>query len=74
VTLNEASDQLGVDAATLRHQIRNGRLRATKVGRDWSVSVEEIHRYAADSRGRPGRRSRDQLNLGLFDPMPRQES
>ena len=67
MTLTEAADRLGVAPATLRHQIRNGRLRASKVGRDWAVSEDEVRRYAALSRGRPGRRGRDQLDLGLLD-------
>jgi excisionase family DNA binding protein len=74
VTLLEAAEVLGLAPATLRHQIRNGRLRAAKVGRDWVVSEEELKRYQALSRGRPGRRPRQQLNLGLFEPAPRQES
>jgi excisionase family DNA binding protein len=74
MTLTEAAKDLGVAPATLRHQIRNRRLQATKVGRDWVVSDEEIHRYAAISRGKPGRRSADQLTLGLLDANVRQES
>ena len=67
MTLTEAAARLGVAPATLRHQIRNGRLRASKVGRDWAVSEDEVRRYATLSRGRPGRRGRDQLDLGLLD-------
>lgn len=67
MTLTEAAVRLGVAPTTLRHQIANGRFRAVKVGRDWMVSDDEVQRYAALSRGRPGRRSRDQLDLGLVD-------
>ena len=67
VTLTEAAEFLGVVPTTLRHQIANGRLRATKIGRDWTVSDEEIRRYAALSRGRPGRRRGEQMTLGLVD-------
>lgn len=74
MTLNEAAESLGVAPATLRHQIRNQRLQATKVGRDWMVSEGEIRRYAATSRGRPGRRPADQLTLGLLDLAMRQQS
>lgn len=74
MTLNEAAEFLGVAPATLRHQIKNKRLEAIKLGRDWMVSDEEIRRYAATSRGRPGRRSREQLTLGLLEPALRQES
>ena len=74
VTLGEAAAFLGVAPATLRHQIRNGRLAATKAGRDWMVTQEELRRYAALSLGRPGRRPREQLTLGLLEPLLRQES
>jgi excisionase family DNA binding protein len=55
LTLSVAADRLGVSTATLRHQIRNGSLEATKVGRDWTVEESEVRRYAAISRGKPGR-------------------
>lgn len=74
MTLTDAAGLLGLSPATLRHQIANGRLAAQKVGRDWTVSEEEVRRYAALSRGRPGRRSRDQLELGLMDSTLRQKS
>lgn len=70
MTLTEAAGLLGVVPTTLRHQIANGRLRAMKVGRDWTVSEDEIRRYAALSRGRPGRRRREQLTLGFVDERP----
>jgi excisionase family DNA binding protein len=52
MTLTEAAAELGVDASTLRHQIRRGSLRARKVGRDWTVSRRELARYRADHLGR----------------------
>jgi excisionase family DNA binding protein len=76
VTLTEAADRLGVATATLRHQIRNGSLGATKVGRDWMVDDAEVRRYAEISLGRPGRPPRGQsrrrepagqLTLDLID-------
>jgi excisionase family DNA binding protein len=45
VTLTEAAAFLGVTAATLRQQIANGKLRATKRGRDWWVTRREVDRY-----------------------------
>jgi excisionase family DNA binding protein len=45
VTLTEAAAILGVTAATLRQQIANGKLKARKVGRDWSVTPAEVRRY-----------------------------
>jgi excisionase family DNA binding protein len=58
MTLNEAAAALGVAAATLRSQVRNGRLRATKRGRDWHVTPGEVERYRRESRGHPGRPSK----------------
>ena len=58
MTTHEAAALLGVTAATLRQQIANGKLRARKVGRDWSVTQREIERYRAVSLGRPGPRAK----------------
>jgi excisionase family DNA binding protein len=54
-TLNEAAALLGVAASSLRTQIHNGRLHATKRGRDWTVSEREIERYRTVSLGKAGR-------------------
>jgi excisionase family DNA binding protein len=56
MTLIEAADLLGMQPGTLRQQIHNGRLRATKVGRDWHVTRHEVERYRAESRGTRTRR------------------
>ncbi len=58
MTLPEAAAILGLSPATLRQQIARGRLRARKVGRDWTVTAAEIERYRVESLGRPGRRNR----------------
>lgn len=50
LTLTEAAARLGLAASTLRVQIRNGKLRARKVGRDWTVSEQEVARYAKENR------------------------
>lgn len=50
LTLAEAAERLGVLPSTLRHQIRNGKLRATKPGRDWLVTEREVERYARENR------------------------
>jgi excisionase family DNA binding protein len=55
LTLKEAATRLGITADTLRAQIRRGRLRATKLGRDWLVEVAEVARYERVSLGRAGR-------------------
>jgi len=52
--LPEAARQLGVQPSTLRHQIRAGKLAATKRGRDWYVSADEIERYRIESQSRKG--------------------
>lgn len=48
-TLAEAARTLGVAPSTLRHQIRLGKLRATKLARDWFVTDEEVSRYRQES-------------------------
>ena len=50
LTLTEAAAQLGLAASTLRVQIRNGKLKARKVGRDWTVSEREVERYRRENR------------------------
>jgi predicted site-specific integrase-resolvase len=56
LTLAQAGASLGVSPATLRSQVRNGRLRATLIGKTYVVTPREIERYRAESLGRPGRR------------------
>lgn len=48
MTLAEAADRLGLSPSTLRHQIRNGRLRARKVSRDWYVAPDDLEKYRAE--------------------------
>jgi len=50
LTLNQAATRLALSPATLRWQIRNGKLRARKVGRDWTVTEREVERYARENR------------------------
>lgn len=45
MTLPEAARLLGVAESTLRNQIRNGKLHARKVGRDWAIKPSEVERY-----------------------------
>ena len=56
VPLAEASKRIGLDASTLRQQIRNKRLRATKHHREWWVTPTDLQEYL-DSRAPQGRRS-----------------
>lgn len=50
MTLKEAAELLGVEAGTLRRQIGLGKLKAKKIGRDWSVTPKEVERYRQESR------------------------
>jgi excisionase family DNA binding protein len=49
LTLQQAAARLGLAASTLRVQIRNGKLKARKIGRDWTVSEREVDRYRRES-------------------------
>ncbi len=53
MTLSEAAARLGINAATLRQQIANGRLSAVRHGRDWWVEEAEVTRYQTQSRRKP---------------------
>jgi excisionase family DNA binding protein len=50
ITLMEAGARLGLSPSTLRWQIRNGSLRARKIGWAWTVTEREVERYAAQHR------------------------
>lgn len=56
LTLAQASAECGLSASTLRVQIRNGRLAATKMGRDWIVARGDLLKYLAQ-RAPQGQRS-----------------
>ncbi|MEO6332176.1 MAG: DUF2283 domain-containing protein [Gemmatimonadaceae bacterium] len=45
MTLAEAEEKSGLSAITLRTQIKNKRLHATKKGRDWLVSWNDVAAY-----------------------------
>jgi excisionase family DNA binding protein len=49
-TLTEAAKLLGLAPSTLRHQVRNGKLDARKVSRDWYVRADEVERYRRENR------------------------
>lgn len=55
LTIAEAAQQLGLAPATLRAQIRNGRLDAMKVGPIYLVQRSELERYRRESLARLGR-------------------
>lgn len=50
LTLVEAAAELGMSPTTLRVQIRNGKLKARKVGPVWVVTRREVERYRRESR------------------------
>jgi excisionase family DNA binding protein len=52
MTLPEAARALGCTDSNLRHAIKRGSLRATKIGRDWLVSSEEVTRYQREVKRR----------------------
>jgi len=57
MTLSQAADTCGLSATTLRVQIRNGRLEASKLGRDWIVSRKALQAYL-NGRAPQGRRAK----------------
>ena len=57
LTLAQAGDRLGLSASTLRNQVKAGRLRATLIGKTWTVTEREVERYRSESLGKPGRHS-----------------
>lgn len=54
LSITEAASELGLQAATLRTQIRFGKITAHKIGPIWTMSREEVDRYRAEHLGRPG--------------------
>jgi hypothetical protein len=54
--LAQAAERLDLPPATLRSQIRTGRLRGKLVGMTWTVTAGELERYRRDSLGRRRRR------------------
>jgi len=48
-SIPQAAELLGLAPSTLRHQIKNQKLRAKKVARDWFVTDEEVERYRREN-------------------------
>ena len=57
LTLSQAAVELGISAATLRHQVQLGRMKARLFGKTYVITDEELERYRATSLGKPGRPS-----------------
>jgi excisionase family DNA binding protein len=55
MSLAEAARQTGVDASTLRHAIKAGKLKAIKPGHDWLVYLVDVQTYINDNNVRPRR-------------------
>ncbi len=54
MTVPEAAEALHLSPHTVRVQIRNGKLRARKRGRDWDITPGEVERYRRESRRAAG--------------------
>jgi hypothetical protein len=50
MSLPEAAKSLGLAPSTLRHQVKNRKLTAIKVSRDWYVTPDEVERYRREHR------------------------
>ena len=48
MTVTEAATALGLSVKTLRQQIKNRKLRASKMGRNWYLSPDEVERYRVE--------------------------
>ena len=57
MTVAEAAALLGLAPATLTAQVRRGRIRATRFGRQWDISPAAVEAYRAKYLGKPGRKA-----------------
>ena len=53
ITTQAAAVKLGVSVIRVRQFIQEGRLAATKIGRDWLVSAEAVSTFQKRKPGRP---------------------
>jgi excisionase family DNA binding protein len=49
LTVNEVASRLRIAPATIRAQIKRGKLKASKPGRDWFIEEPEVERYERES-------------------------
>ena len=54
LTVTEAAKRLGLARSTVLWQIRNGVIRARRVGPIFVIATEEIERYRLEHLGKPG--------------------
>ena len=50
MSVPEAAKSLGLAPATVRAQIRNNKIRAKKLARDWFITPEEVERYRRENK------------------------
>jgi excisionase family DNA binding protein len=50
VTVRVAGERLSISARAVRKAIGAGRIPATRVGRDWSISEDDLDKFAAERR------------------------
>ncbi len=50
MSVPEAAKTLGLAPATVRAQIRNGKMKAKKLARDWFITEAEVERYRVQNR------------------------
>ena len=53
LTVHEIADLLKMRESTVRAWIRDGDLRAIKMGRDWRVPVKDLEAFMDDHANRP---------------------
>jgi len=53
LTVHEVADLLKMRESTVRAWIRDGELRAIKMGRDWRVAVKDLETFLEDHANRP---------------------
>ncbi len=49
MTVNEAATLLGIKPDSVRQQCRSGKLRATKRGRDWWITLAAVKQYQKEN-------------------------
>jgi hypothetical protein len=55
ISLARAAELSGIDPGALRIQVRGGKLGGEKIGRNWTTTRRQLHRYLSNRRpgGRP---------------------
>ena len=52
LTVSIAASRLGITPGRVRQLIASGRLKATRVGRDWLIDADDLREFAALDRPR----------------------